>query len=263
MRNTLKNWMHGRQAKQRSADLMCDMPLLRDNLPAWQSGYVAAKPFSHIVIDDFIAESTLQQLLKDFPAADQPMLRRSRTAQLEDGRMAQMNKRSYSDQEVGPAVRQMLWELNSGAFIGWLEALTGIPDLLPDPSFNGAGVHVTDPGGLLRVHADYNKHPRYGLDRRINLLLYLNEGWRDDYGGHLELWDSEMAQCWSRVLPIARRCVIFSTTSTSFHGHPHPLTCPPGMSRKSIALYYYTNGRPEAESNPGHATLWQDLPAEK
>ena len=262
MKQRLKEWLRMPFAGD-GAGLQCDMALLRDNLQAWQLGYPGAEPFPHIVIDNFISERTLHRLLRDLPPADQPMQRAVRTARTEDGRMAQLNKRSYSDREVGPAVRYLLWELNSGTFIDWLEALTGIAGLLPDPSFNGAGVHVTDPGGLLRVHADYNKHPRYGLDRRVNLLLYLNEDWQEEYGGHLELWDRDMAQCRASVLPIARRCVIFNTTSDSFHGHPHPLACPSGVSRRSIALYYYTNGRPEAENNPRHATLWQDLPSEK
>lgn len=252
-----------RRSTRASEYLLCDMVRLEERLDTLKARYAHAKPFPHVVIDDFISCDVLQLLVRDLPGAGQPMLRKPRTSRLADGRIAQLNKRSYTDREVGPAVRQMIWELNSGIFISWLEALTGIPGLLPDPMLNGAGVHITDPGGLLRIHADYNKHPRYGLDRRINLLLYLNEGWCDEYGGHLELWNDRMTECVVKVAPIASRCVIFNTTSDSFHGHPHPLRCPKGMSRKSIALYYYTNGRPEQERRDRHATLWQYLPSER
>lgn len=242
---------------------LIDWGKLENHVQPWSRDYVNNQPFPHIVIDDFVGAAVVDRLLEDFPGEDQRMQRRANTARLDDGRAAQLKKRSYADTEAGIAVRQMLWELNSGRFIDWLERLTGIPALLPDPKLNGAGLHVIDPGGMLRVHADYNRHPVYDLDRRINLLLYLNKDWRDEYGGHLELWDRDMKNCEHRLLPLAGRCVIFSTTSDSYHGHPHPLTCPDGMSRKSIALYYYTNGRPAEEQHERHSTLWQDLPSEK
>jgi Rps23 Pro-64 3,4-dihydroxylase Tpa1-like proline 4-hydroxylase len=128
----------------------------------------------------------------------------------------------------------------------------------------GGGVHYTLPGGVLRVHADFTKHPAYPLDRRLNLLLYMNPIWEDAWGGHLDLWTADMQTCVASHPPIANRCVIFSTTATSFHGHPHPLSCPEGMFRRSLAAYYYTSGRPEHEvPESGIQTLWQDLPTEK
>jgi hypothetical protein len=93
-------------------------------------------------------------------------------------------------------------------------------------------------------------------------LIYLNRDWREEYGGHLELWNAAMTQCDVRVLPVFNRAVIFSTTDRSFHGHPDPLKCPEGMTRKSMALYYYSRGRPEEEVSPSHSTLWQIRPAE-
>jgi Rps23 Pro-64 3,4-dihydroxylase Tpa1-like proline 4-hydroxylase len=93
------------------------------------------------------------------------------------------------------------------------------------------------------VHADFNRHEKLNLDRRLNLLLYLNRDWKEEYGGHLQLWTRDMGRCVVKVLPVFNRCVVFSTTDFSYHGHPDPLTCPPGRTRKSIAMYYYTNGR--------------------
>ena len=93
-------------------------------------------------------------------------------------------------------------------------------------------------------------------------MLYLNENWREEYGGHLELWDREMTRCVRRILPVFNRCVIFSTTDYSFHGHPDPLACPRGMTRKSLALYYYSNGRPVEETSAAHGTLMQSRPGE-
>jgi hypothetical protein len=107
------------------------------------------------------------------------------------------------------------------------------------------------------VHADFNRQSKLKLDRRLNLLLYLNPDWKEEYGGHFELWNEDMTAPVRKVLPIFNRCAIFSTTSTSYHGHPIPLTCPPGRTRKSIAIYYYSNGRPEEETRTAHNTLFK------
>jgi hypothetical protein len=88
----------------------------------------------------------------------------------------------------------------------------------------------------------------------------LNKNWREEYGGHLELWDPSSSRCEKRVLPVFNRCVVFSTTESSFHGHPVPLTCTEDQTRKSLAAYYYTNGRPEAERAKMHTTTWKDSP---
>jgi hypothetical protein len=108
------------------------------------------------------------------------------------------------------------------------------------------------------VHADFNKHHQYGLDRRLNLLLYLNKNWKDEYGGNLELWDREMTRCEARVAPLFNRVMIFSTTDFTFHGHPDPLRCPEGMTRKSLALYYFSNGRPSEEISGEHSTIFRE-----
>jgi Rps23 Pro-64 3,4-dihydroxylase Tpa1-like proline 4-hydroxylase len=155
-----------------------------------------------------------------------------------------------------PAIRKILRELNSTLFLRYLSDLTQIPHLLPDPSFIGSGMFLIEPGGFLNVHADFNVHFLNKLDRRLNLLLYLNLGWREAYGGHLELWRAGEPTPTKSILPIANRCVIFATTDQSFHGHPTPLSCPPGRSRNCLSLYYYTNGRPDTERSDEHNTLW-------
>jgi hypothetical protein len=151
----------------------------------------------------------------------------------------------------------LLYHLNSITFLSFLSEVTGIPNLLPDPCFDGGGLHQIVPGGKLAIHADFNKHRRYGLDRRLNLLLYLNKDWREEYGGHLELWNRDMSQCEARVLPVFNRVMVFTTTEFTYHGHPDPLRCPEGMTRKSLALYYFTNGRPSEEQSGEHSTVFR------
>ncbi|MCB9262381.1 MAG: 2OG-Fe(II) oxygenase [Flavobacteriales bacterium] len=151
--------------------------------------------------------------------------------------------------------------LNSEPFLNFLSELTGIENLMGDPYFEGGGCHQIKPGGYLKVHADFNKHKLTNLDRRLNVLVYLNQDWKEEYGGHFELWNTEMTKCEKKLLPLFNRMAMFSTTDFSYHGHPDPLKCPEGRSRKSLALYYYTNGRPAEEINFGledHTTIFVD-----
>jgi hypothetical protein len=215
----------------------------------------AATPFPHLVVDNLFAPESLDAVLAEFPAGAHAHWR-----QFDDG---SGRKRSLQrDDAMGGATRGFLRDLNSPRFLTVLEALTGIEGLIPDPGFEGGGLHEIERGGFLKIHADFNRHPRLGLDRRLNLLIYLNKDWREEYGGHLELWPADMSSCARRVLPVFNRCVVFSTTDASFHGHPEELACLPGMSRKSIALYYYSRGRPPREVSRGHGTLYQRRPGE-
>jgi Rps23 Pro-64 3,4-dihydroxylase Tpa1-like proline 4-hydroxylase len=161
-------------------------------------------------------------------------------------------------------MRQLLLELNSYPFICFLEKLTGINGLVADPEMQGGGVHQTMNGGFLKIHADFNWHAKLQLDRRINVLFYLNKNWQDSYGGHLELWDRNMTNCQRKVSPIFNRLAIFNTTDYSFHGHPDPLSCPPELARTSVAMYYYTNGRPITDRRYGKrkTTLYEERPGE-
>ena len=120
---------------------------------------------------------------------------------------------------------------------------------MSDPYLMGGGLHEIKRGGVLKVHTDFNRHPIFNLDRRINVLIYLNKNWKKEYGGNLELWDKNMNKCIKKIQPLFNSMVIFSTTDFSNHGHPDPLTCPDNISRKSLALYYFSSGRPKTEIN--------------
>lgn len=232
------------------------MEVARDNA----NGYMSAVPFPHFVIDNFISEKTVKQLANEFPERNDSGAWLDYNGSDAKGKPLQFNKYHISDEErLGPLTQRLLYELKSAKFLQILSTLTGINDLIPDALNHGGGIHMNCRGAMLKIHADFNRHPNWNIDRRLNLLLYLNEGWQSSYGGDLELWDSQMQACRKRVSPVAGRCVIFSTSSSSFHGHPDPITCPDNVMRKSIALYYYTNHQAEIQ-NPGHSTLWQARP---
>lgn len=217
--------------------------------------YLTAQPFPHIVIDDFFPPPIVDEVLADFPAPDS--IEWQQFANARERKLASSNERN-----LPPAARSLIWEMNSQVFLQFLEILTDIPNLLPDPTLAGGGMHQIMRDGKLGVHVDFNKHGNNNLDRRINLLLYLNKDWQEEYGGHFELWDRDMKHCVKKVLPIFNRVAIFSTTEHSWHGHPDPLNCPDGWSRKSLAMYYYTNGRPDEEKADPHSTVFRERPGE-
>jgi Rps23 Pro-64 3,4-dihydroxylase Tpa1-like proline 4-hydroxylase len=217
--------------------------------------YKNNKPFPHIFFDNFLPVEAAEAALRDFP---QP--KELKWQQFDN---ANEKKLAFDSVERLPAAdRDVLYFLNSRPMLQFLEVLTGIKGVIPDPYFVGGGLHQIERGGKLGIHADFNHHTKLNLDRRINVLIYLNKDWKEEYGGHFELWDKEMSKAEQKILPVFNRCAIFSTTSTSFHGHPNPLNCPPGRSRKSIATYYYSNGRPEEEVNEVHSTLFQARPGD-
>ncbi|MGB3511214.1 MAG: 2OG-Fe(II) oxygenase [Microcoleaceae cyanobacterium] len=216
----------------------------------YAESYATAKPFPHVIIDNFLPEHILEEVLKEFP---QPgSIDWKSFSNKSEKKLA-----SKQELQMGEATRLVLYQLNSSTFVDFLEKLTGIDGIISDPHFVGGGLHQIQPGGYLKLHADFNRHTRLKLDRRLNLLLYLNKDWEEEYGGYLQLWDTDMTRCEQKILPIFNRCVVFSTTDFSYHGHPDPLTCPEDRTRKSLALYYYSNGRPPEEVSGGHSTLFK------
>jgi hypothetical protein len=213
------------------------------------SRYVANKPWPHIVIDEFFDPESLERVRLEAAGID----RGKRYAKFLD-RKTDHNKFAFLPEAVGPETGRLVNFLNSGAFVSFVERLTGITNLLVDPSYFGGGVHKILDGGFLEIHSDFNHLKPYDLERRLNLLLYLNKDWLPSYHGELQLWDRSSMKLVSEIAPIFNRCVIFSTTGESLHGHPVPLATPPGMERMSIALYYYTNTwKPVAKE---HSTLY-------
>lgn len=206
--------------------------------------YISSDPFPNTYFDDFFNADALRKVLAEFPElGDKNDIKFSNPNEV---KLASRGEYKFQENTLA-----FVHFLNSQPFLEFLSHLTGIQNLIPDPYFEGGGFHQIKPGGYLKIHADFNKHRLTGLDRRLNVLVYLNEDWDESYGGHFELWDTEMKGCVKKILPLFNRMAMFSTTDFSYHGHPDPLTCPPDRSRKSLALYYYTNGRPATEVQQG------------
>lgn len=205
------------------------------------------QPFPHVVIDDFLYKPVAEKLRNTFPDPNSKWYQYDNVFE---------KKYATDNFEHIPEKHQtILMYLNSQKGIQFFEKITGIEGLIPDPWLRGGGLHCIKPGGKLDVHVDFNWHNHLKLHRRLNVLIYLNSGeWREEWGGHLELWSQDKKKCVQRILPRFNRMVCFATTETSYHGHPEPLNCPTHISRQSLALYYYTSTRPEEEIANPHST---------
>ena len=213
-------------------------------------------PFPHVIVDDLFPPQLIRALVAEFPNPDDQSWDRS----IVEGIQVKLRSNWIDEDDISPITAEVVHFFNSGSFMKSLSTITGVEKLISDPYFTGGGRNCILPGGVLDVHADGNWHDAMGVHRRLNAILYLNEDWEEEWGGHFELWDKDLAGCVKAVSPIANRLLIFETHDFTYHGHPNPLACPEGNSRKSLIFYYYT-----AESRPSeqvlkaepHRALWR------
>lgn len=220
--------------------------------------YQNAKPFPNIVFENLVNEDILNEVVIEFPEIRKyKHVAYSNPLEIKDITSGQ--------EAIKSSTKRLIDYFNSEEWISKLQVITGIKEkLIPDHKLMGGGLHSSPRNGLLKLHVDFNKHYETGYDRRVNLLLYLNKDWLPEYGGNIELWDSNENGVTERMVnesPTFNKMVIFNTTETSWHGLPDPIKCPEGMKRMSLALYYYSDGRPEHErTNKIHNSVWAARP---
>ncbi len=221
------------------------------SLPTDAKTYQQNAPYPNISFDNFLSPAAAEAALAAFPSVtDAGWIHYVHVNEKKHG----LNKMELLPEPIQAVIREM----NSPQFVAYLSELTGIPNLLADDSLEGGGLHQSKRNGFLNVHADFTVHPhKRNWRRRVNLLIYLNKDWQPDYRGDLELWDRKMQGVVTKIAPIFNRCAIFNTDEDSYHGLPDPILCPDNMTRKSIALYYFTE---EATAPTLRATNYRARP---
>lgn len=215
---------------------------------AHRQAFDTAVPFQHLVLDDFVDAAVLEKVARNLPGAGSAAMIRTENHRL---------KRTWHPNLSNCATtRNLFAELNSQAFLAFLAEATGLPFLIPDPYYDGSGLHEVLPGGRLGIHADFNMHSGMRVHRRINLLIYLNRGWQDAFGGHLEFWDRKMKERVAAISPVFGRAVIFATDLDAYHGHPEPLACPSSTSRRSLSQYYFSSPERSLAHLPKRSAVW-------
>lgn len=223
------------------------------SLPQNQTTYQGAAPYPHIQLDNFLEEWAADKALSEFPAIkDAGWIHYIHVNEKKHG----LNKMEL----LPPFIQEVIKELNTDAFVNYISLLTGIPNLKADDMLEGGGLHQSKRNGFLNVHADFTVHPhKRNWRRRVNILIYLNKNWKPEYNGDLELWDRKMNGVQQKIAPLFNRCVIFNTDEDSYHGVPETILCPEDDTRKSIALYYFTE---ETEKPTLRATNYKARPSD-
>jgi Rps23 Pro-64 3,4-dihydroxylase Tpa1-like proline 4-hydroxylase len=231
---------------------LIDLGSLKNRLPEIKKDYQSKKPFRYVMFENFFSVEIAELIYKNYPA-------------IENGKwdgttfVDQKNKFQKTQFEKGSVMEKLFKELNSKEFLAWLQDVTEVEDeLMGDEELFGGGLHQSINGAFLNVHVDYNFHPTTKFHRRLNVLVYMNKDWKEEYEGYLELWDlsNDKKVLLGKFAPAFNRCIIFETNEISFHGHPKPLKTPEGVNRKSIATYYYTKTRPAHEITTDHNTIY-------
>ncbi len=236
------------------ADRLFPYSRWNSQLPALAKQYKQGNPVPHVLLRDFLEPEVGSAVAEEFPAHN--------TDAWTQYKHHNENKLGMAKRELFPSgLGEVTDELNSPGFISWLSVLTGIPGLVADPSLEGGGLHQSSRGGFLNVHTDFSHHHYHKhWRRRVNLILYLNPDWQSAWGGAIELWDVGMRSCVAKYPPLLNHALIFNTDEKSLHGFPEPLDCPEGVSRKSVALYYYTIEH-DSKSSP-HSTNYRARPGD-
>ncbi len=212
--------------------------------------YRGKQPYPYGGFDDFLPTEVLDRVLEELQTLPE--------AETTFNRPQEKLKTSYVPERLPTYTRNLFYVLNSRPFVQFLENMTGIKGLIPDPYFAGGGVHVVGNGGHLDIHADFNHNAILNLERRLNVLIYLNKDREKDSGGSFEIWNHEMTEMVESFGPLFNRMVCFNTGSTTWHGNPTPVNHPEGKPRMSLALYYYTATWDGTKRS--HTTLFKPRP---
>lgn len=218
---------------------------------------LSAQPFPHFYIDNFLKEDFANEVHDAFPDYD-TAIKTGRTFNA----LNEVKKVQITDPSLfPPAIEKFNNLLLSKEFVDMMSEILDIPDLISDPNLTGGGIHETREGGRLDVHVDFNFNDKLGLFRRVNILIYFNKDWKDEYGGILDLWDEKVEKCYAEISPVFNRMACFVTSEISYHGVT-PLKCPKDRVRKSFAAYYYSANPHKDWDGSHHTTIFKARPTE-
>jgi Rps23 Pro-64 3,4-dihydroxylase Tpa1-like proline 4-hydroxylase len=217
-----------------------------------------AKPFPFVKIENFLEPAAAEQIAAAYPSFDVALNQGRTFTTVNERKKVQITKAEL----FAPPIGRLNEALASPQFLSDLSYITGMPNLLADAELVGGGMHITGPGGRLDVHLDFNYMEERKLHRRLNLLLYLNPTWDQEWGGDIQLWDKDVKNCEASFSPTFNRCVIFETNEISYHGVV-PVSPAAKTPRQSFATYYYTREAPAHWTGLSHSTVFKARPDEQ
>lgn len=213
----------------------------KNNTKELNEKFVSGKPYEHVLIENFFTNEFAEKLFEVFPKTTDDHKWYVYHNPIE-------KKYALTDFSKLPEFKKLFELLQTEQFVEVVKKITGIDNLEADPHLHGAGLHQHPTGGKLDLHLDYSIHPLSGKERRVNIIIYLTKDWKEEWGGHLQLWNELFTNCDKKVLPSFNTAILFRTSDISYHGLPHPITCPEDQSRKSVAIYYVSDPRPDLKN---------------
>jgi len=214
-----------------------------------------ASPFPHLVIDDFLPIKLAKDLSKSISL---------KNAEKDEGWVVDNNKennykrfRLEDTRYMRSSLNKFASFVNSRDFVLFMEKISENESLIVDPYFIGGGAMITETGGFLNMHIDFNWHHKLQLWRKINCIFYLTENWNPSWGGELYLSDSKnYDHNTKKVSPMFNRAIIFQTDGNSWHGHPYPLQCPCEIQRRVFSVFYYSIHKNISHNDQAHFTQY-------
>ena len=217
-------------------------------------GYQGSEPYHHLYFEEFLDDQVALAMAREFP-------RHSDGAWTEYKHVNENKAGLHVRDKLPDLIGRVVDELNSPRFVKLLSSITGIDGLLADDSIEGGGIHQAETGGFLNVHTDFTMHrTRPGWRRRCNLIVYLNEGWDEAWGGNIDFWAPDMSSALASYPVFLNTAVLFDTPG-ALHGFPDPLKCPATVARKSMQFYYYTID--DSPTSTTRATAYHARPDDK
>lgn len=211
--------------------------------------YSHGTPVPWLTFDDFLPPDVLEAVQQEIDAIPEHLWGKfTRNGSF----MKECNNLNYS-----PVIRELALNFNSSEFVTWLENITGITKIIPDPHLIGAGLMRCGPGDSLKLHTDFNWNEQLHLNRCLSMILYISRDWREEWQGGLEFWDFEKQKCLHRIAPMPNRLLIWNYHERLIHGHPIPITCPENLSRDGLRMFYF-NSNATPLSPPHRSLYWFD-----
>jgi hypothetical protein len=212
---------------------MIRFDILEARLPALRASFMNARPYSFVAIDDFCETRLVESLEEDMPDPKKGGINKSR-----DYVFAKSKFEKSRFRDLGSPFFDLYNDFISPRFQTILRRLTN-EDVFVDPDFHGGGLHQGGAGSFLDMHVDFDYHPLHDRwFRNLNILLYLNKGWRPEYGGELKLRHRDASES-IEIAPLFNRCVVMHTRDYTLHGYDS-INFPEGTYRRSVAAYAYT-----------------------
>jgi hypothetical protein len=190
------------------------------DLAVVRAALVRAEPFEHLLVREALAANTAAAISAAYPVIDKP------------GSFA------LADLELGPALRQLIAELDSDAFRDVIAEKLGV-DLCGKPTtFTLRGACGRKDG---QIHTD-------SKSKIVTILLYLNESWAPT-GGRLRLLRNgrDLDDFTTEIEPAFGAMLAFRRSDRSWHGH-----LPYEGPRRVLQMNYVASERASLVSDLRH-----------